>query len=70
MTAPNINPNMAGGEAQDGFDVAAIAAQLMRQYDAADQYTQQLRGIQTAAFQYYEADIVTFPAREGGCHQR
>lgn len=51
---------------EEGFDVDAIAAQLKRQYDNAEQYSTQLARLQTAAFQYYEADIVTFPAREGG----
>ena len=51
---------------EEGLDLDAIAAQLKRQYDNADQYNMQLAGIQTAAVQYYEADIVTFPAREGG----
>ena len=51
---------------EEGYDIDAIAAQLKRQYDNADQYNEQLAGIQTAAVQYYEADIATFPAREGG----
>ena len=48
------------------MDIAAITATLKRQYDAADQYSEQLAGIQELAFKYYEADITTFPAREGG----
>lgn len=51
---------------EEGLDLDDIAANLKRQYDNADQYNQQLAGIQTAAVQYYEADIATFPAREGG----
>ena len=51
---------------RENFDVDAIAAQLKRQYDSAQQFSYKLQGMQTSAFQYYEADIVTFPAREGG----
>ncbi len=48
------------------MDIDAITATLKRQYDSADQFCEQLAGIQELAFKYYEADIETFPAREGG----
>jgi hypothetical protein len=51
---------------EQGMDLDSIAANLKRQYDNADQYSMQLAGLQAAAVQYYEADIVTFPSREGG----
>jgi len=53
-------------EADQSFDPDKLAAILSREYDAARNYTDQLATMQTVAFKYYEADISTFPAREGG----
>jgi len=50
----------------EGLDIDALASVLRQEYDAAKNYADQLAPMQVAAFKYYEADISTFPAREGG----
>jgi len=55
-----------GKEPENNIDPDELAAILSREYDAARLYTDQLANMQTVAFKYYEADISTFPAREGG----
>jgi len=50
---------------ETGLDAGELASVLRKEYDAAKNYADQLAPLQIAAFRYYEADISTFPARDG-----